>query len=268
MTRSAITAVLCGAMAGCIGGRVTIPPGPVSTASFHVEPRPMEYRLKAGDRLTMLYMLDLERDISQEYRLEVNGMKVEATAEIIRSELKDGKRSATLESRAGGVTTKEELSSDDKGVYRTSFNGVPTDKPITIVKYPTKAETWTESVKIMGMEMKATTTAKAVAEVKVAAGTYKAIPVEVVAEIAGQKILATTWYADGVGAFVVRAGQVADLLATAEPGDDLRVALVASSDDGLAGLVEGSRLLLDQDDRVALVWHTFLYVLITLARWN
>jgi hypothetical protein len=134
-----------------------------------------------------------------EYRLVVNGAKVDVSAEVIASESKDGRRSATVESKAGAVTSKEELASDEKGVYRNSFNGVPTDKPVTIIKYPTTQETWKEKFKIMGMELSASTTARAVAEVKVAAGTYKALPVEVVAEIAGQKIIATTWYADGVG---------------------------------------------------------------------
>src|SRR5690348_2422616 len=76
----------------------------------------------------------LAKGAKWEYRLVVNGTKVDATAEVVSSELKDGKRTATVESKAGGVATKEELSSDDKGVYRTSFNGVPTDKPVTMIK--------------------------------------------------------------------------------------------------------------------------------------
>jgi hypothetical protein len=51
---------------------------------------------------------------------------------------------------------------------------------------------------------------------------------------------------------VVRAAQVADLLAVATPGDDLRVAVVGSAEDGLSGLVEAAHLLLDQEDRAEL----------------
>jgi hypothetical protein len=62
----------------------------------------------------------------------------------------------------------------------------------------------------------------------------------------------SAWYADAVGPLVVRAAQVADLLDVATPGDDLRVAVVGSADDGLAGLVEAAHLLLDQEDRAEL----------------
>jgi len=58
------------------------------------------------------------------------------------------------------------------------------------------------------------------------------------------------WYADLVGPLLVRASQVAELVAAAPPGADLRVGLVA--DTGLAGLAEGGARLLDQDDRAEL----------------
>lgn len=133
------------------------------------------------------------------YRVEANGMKIDVTTEVTKSELNDGKRSFTVETKIGDESTSEELHSDDKGLYRASFNGIATDKPVTIMQYPPKPGKWTQKVKILGQDLTATTTAKDVAEVKVPAGTFKAIPVEVVAEIAGQKITGTTWYANGVG---------------------------------------------------------------------
>jgi hypothetical protein len=55
------------------------------------------------------------------------------------------------------------------------------------------------------------------------------------------------WYADAIGPLLVRAGQVEELLATARPGEDLRVGVIAD-DGGLIGLAEARNLLLDHED--------------------
>jgi hypothetical protein len=134
-----------------------------------------------------------------EYQVEAGGMTLAAQVQVIQSELKDGKRTFTIETKLGDTATKEELQSDEKGIYRTSFNGIATDKPVIILQYPPKPGTWTQKVKLLGQDLNSTSTAKEPVEVKVAAGTFMAIPVEVKAEIAGQTISGTTWYANGVG---------------------------------------------------------------------
>jgi hypothetical protein len=134
-----------------------------------------------------------------EYQVAANGMKIDAAMEVTKSELKDGKRYFTIETKVGDTSTSEELQADDKGIYRTSFNGIATDKPVIIMQYPPKPGTWTQKVKLLGQDLNSTSTAKESVEVKVAAGTFTAIPIEVKAEIAGQTIQGTTWYANGVG---------------------------------------------------------------------
>lgn len=55
------------------------------------------------------------------------------------------------------------------------------------------------------------------------------------------------WYADAIGPLLVRAGQVAELLAATRAGDDLRIGLIAD-EGGLIGLAEARNLLLDRED--------------------
>jgi protein involved in polysaccharide export with SLBB domain len=46
-------------------------PGKIEVARFKIEPAPAEYRLRAGDRLAFMYLVSLERDVQDEYRLEI-----------------------------------------------------------------------------------------------------------------------------------------------------------------------------------------------------
>jgi hypothetical protein len=136
-----------------------------------------------------------------EFQAEVAGQKLEASSEITKSEVTGGKTVATAEIKVGPQTITEELSSDEKGVYRSSFQGLKLDTPLTVFKYPPKAgTTWTEKVKGGGMEIEAKFTVKEAEKVTVPAGNYdKAFPVEMVITAAGQMITATNWFAEGVG---------------------------------------------------------------------
>jgi hypothetical protein len=67
--------------------------------------------------------------------------------------------------------------------------------------------------------------------------------------VAGHREHRRAWYADMVGPLLIRASQTAELAAATDPGEDLRVGLVA--DTQLAGLVQAVGLLADRDDRVA-----------------
>jgi hypothetical protein len=58
------------------------------------------------------------------------------------------------------------------------------------------------------------------------------------------------WYSELVGPLLVRASTVVELLEATQPGDDLRIGLIA--DEGLTGLVEAIGLLFDHDERAAL----------------
>ncbi len=73
------------------------------------------------------------------------------------------------------------------------------------------------------------------------------------AAVAAHRRHRSAWYGDAVGPLLVRPSQVGELLAVARAGDDLAVGLVADAAAGLAGLMEGVRGLLDQEDRARLV---------------
>ena len=150
-----------------------------------------------------------------EYRVDMNGKKFEATTEVVEFEHKDGKSTATVESRTGSLVTKATLSADAKGVSGTALHGVAAGIPVTLIKYPTKAETWTEKVKVAGTEVSLTWTLKEAVEVTVPAGKFKAIPVEQVGEVGGEKSTVVTWYADGVG-IVKQTAKVGPLEVTIE----------------------------------------------------
>jgi hypothetical protein len=152
------------------------------------------------DRKTPNYY-PLAKGNKSEYQLEAKGQKIEATSEVTKAEVKDGKTVATTEVKFFGQTLSEEVSSDEKGAYRHSFQRIKLDTPLTILKYPVKAgTTWTEKVKGGGMELEAKFTVKEPEKVTVPAGTYdKAVPVDMALEGMGQKVNATSWYADGVG---------------------------------------------------------------------
>jgi hypothetical protein len=137
-----------------------------------------------------------------EYQVDLGGQKIEATSEVTKFETKGGKSFATAEVNVAGQTITEEVSVDDKGVYKHTFQGMNVDKPMTVLKYPLKAgTTWTEKGSVGGMEIEAKYTIKEPEKVTVPAGTYeKAVPVEMNIQVAGQAINATVWYAEGVGA--------------------------------------------------------------------
>jgi hypothetical protein len=136
-----------------------------------------------------------------DFQVEAGGQKIDATSEITKSEVKGGKTYATAEINFAGQAITEEVSADDKGVYKTTFQGMKLDKPLTVLKYPIKAgTTWTEKVSAGGMDMEAKFTVKEAEKVTVPAGTYdKAVPVDMNIQVGGQTISATVWYAENVG---------------------------------------------------------------------
>lgn len=149
-----------------------------------------------------LNLYPLAKGTKWEYDLNAAGQKLEATQEVTETaEAKKGERAvSTIASNIAGQKLTEEMSSDDKGVYRHAMNGEKLETPVQAIKYPAKAGTkWSEKIKIQGQEVDASFEQKDAEKVKVAAGEYTAYPVEMVIKAMGQTITATNWYADGVG---------------------------------------------------------------------
>lgn len=145
----------------------------------------------------------LAKGTKWEMMVKVGENEVDATQEVteVSEPKKKGERAiATLATKVGGQDVTEEMSSDDKGVYRHSFQGQKLETPLLAVKYPVKAGTkWSEKIKIMDQEVDADFEMKDAEKLKVPAGEYSAHPVVMTIKVAGQTVTATNWYADAVG---------------------------------------------------------------------
>ena len=154
------------------------------------------------DEKKAVNLYPLVKGTKWEYEVSVAGQKIEATQEVTDvAEAKKGERAvSTIATQMAGQNLTEEMSADDKGVYRHAMQGQKLENPIFAIKYPVKAGTkWNEKLKVMGQDVDADFEMKKEEKVKVAAGEYTAFPVEMTIKVAGQTVTATNWYADGVG---------------------------------------------------------------------
>lgn len=145
-------------------------------------------------------MFPFAKGAQWEFEITVNGMTLSIVQEMTEVTKKGDETHGTITTKVNGQDITEEMSVSDKGIYRHSFNNTKLDKPMLSFKYPVQAQKWTESLKLMGMDIEANMEMKAAEDVTVPAGTYKkAIPVEITMSIQGQEIVATNYYAEGVG---------------------------------------------------------------------
>ena len=145
-------------------------------------------------------MFPMAKGSQWEFELNVSGMTVSVVQEMTDVTKKGDQTHATLTTKANGQDIAEEMSVDDKGIYRHSFNNIKLDKPILSFKFPVQPQKWTETFKIQGMDVEVKMEMKAAEDVTVPAGNYKkVIPVEINMSIQGQDISATNYYAEGVG---------------------------------------------------------------------
>lgn len=134
------------------------------------------------------------------YKIEVGGQSLETVQKVVKIEKKDGKEIATLEVEIGGQTLSEQTSSDEKGIFRYSIQGMPIEPPVQALKLPfKKGETWEAKFTAQGQETKVAYKSEAEEEVSVPAGKYKTVMVSAQFEVMGQQFSAKIWYAPGVG---------------------------------------------------------------------
>jgi hypothetical protein len=149
----------------------------------------------------------LAKGTKWEYEVNAGGQKMDATQEVTDvAEAKEKGKPAistiatNISTPMGKQSLTEEMSADDKGVYRHSMQGQKLSTPVTAIKYPAKeGDKWDAKIAMAGQEADATFEMKKAEKVKVAAGEYTAQPVEMLIKVMGQEIKATNWYADGVG---------------------------------------------------------------------
>ena len=150
-----------------------------------------------------LDLFPLAKGTKWEYEVSVMGQTKEVVQEVtkVTPGKKEGDKAiVTVTSKIDEMTITEEMSADDKAVYRHAFQGMTLETPLAIVKYPYKAGSkWKETIKIAKEEAEANFESFKTEEIKVAAGKYTAHPIVMEMEAMGQKVTSKNWYADGVG---------------------------------------------------------------------
>lgn len=132
--------------------------------------------------------------------VNVNGMTISLVQEVTESSKQGNVTKGTVTTKVNGQDINEELSIDEKGIYRHSVSSFKLDKPMLSFKYPIQVQKWTETINLQGMTIDVKLDMKAAEDITVAAGSYKkVIPVEISMNVQGQDITATNYYAEGVG---------------------------------------------------------------------
>ena len=156
----------------------------------------------AGAEDKKLDLFPLVQGTKWEYDVAVSGQTKDVIQEVTKITAgKKGERDMiTLTTKVDQQSIVEEMSADEKAVYRHAFQGMKLESPLTILKYPYKAGMkWKETIKIAKEEAVANFEMLKVEEVKVAAGKYTAYPVLMEMETMGQKVSSKNWYVDGIG---------------------------------------------------------------------
>lgn len=161
----------------------------IGITSFAAEPsKPNYYPLAKGNKW--------------EYRILAEERDIAVVCEIVESETKDGRTCARIETLLpNSVTLCEVLSIDAKGVYRNAVMGARLTQPLPIIKYPLKArEVWKDKIKLGENDGNVVIAVKDLAvEIEVPAGKFTTLAIESTVELNGEKVVASIWYADGVG---------------------------------------------------------------------
>jgi len=151
----------------------------------------------------------LQKGVKWVYVSKSAGNELEVSSEI--TDVKEAKKAGgrpviTVSSMIGARKVwEEQYSSNETGYYQHTFSGQKLETPILAVKYPLKeGMKWSEKGKIQGAEFTVDFECKKKEEVTVAAGKFKAFPVEVVIKSGGETSRITNWYAEGVGAVKVQ----------------------------------------------------------------
>lgn len=161
----------------------------VSLAVDEAKPGQNYYPLKAGTKWI--------------YAGDVSGQKITLTNQIAKIENIDGQKLARLETlnAQGGVVAAEHLGATEKGVFRHRIQGIESDPPFCILKYPVKpGDSWSVDSKV-GNDVISGKCSVEKDEVSVPAGKYTAMKVTVKAEVvpSGQKVDNVIWLVDGIG---------------------------------------------------------------------
>ena len=130
-----------------------------------------------------------------------NGRKVVFLYQIAKIEDVDGKQLARVEMVINGeIRGTEQIGVDAGGVFRHRINHIPMSPPACLLRNPIKeGETWKAEIKLGDEPVSMTAKTGIHEEVKVPAGTYRAISVAIDKKEGGTQARITSWFAPGVG---------------------------------------------------------------------
>lgn len=137
------------------------------------------------------------------YQFESNdGQKAQLTNQIGGVEQIDGRELARLEVYNQGQKSPytEHLASTEGGVFRVRMSSLDLSPPMCLIRYPLKAgQTWGGVTSVGGRRMTIEAKQGRPEEVRVPAGTFRAIPCTIVVSDGADKAPTTLWFAEGVG---------------------------------------------------------------------
>jgi hypothetical protein len=135
-----------------------------------------------------------------QYELTANGNKGTMVNKIARTETVNGVERAVLETSVmGKVVNSEHLRQTEQGVFRYRNNNDELMPPLPLLKYPVKAgDKWDGEMTANNQKVKYT--AEVGEEtIQLPAGQFKTVRVAIRADIQGQQLTTTYWFAQDVG---------------------------------------------------------------------
>ncbi len=122
------------------------------------------------------------------------------STKVAKIEKIDDQRLIRLETiTQGKVVASEHLAADATGLYRHRIQGIESDPPVCIIKFPVmKGASW-DTDSTVGPEKVSGKTTLQLEDVTVPAGTFKTVAVTMDMKTGAQRIDSTMWYADNVG---------------------------------------------------------------------
>ncbi len=153
-----------------------------------------------GQKKTLDYY-PLKVGTSWTFRVQAQGQNLEIVNRVAKRENINGMELVKIETLTGGrVVASEHLRSTERGVFRYRFNNLEISPPLQLIKYPIKkkGETWKQTIK-MGSQEVTVNVKSNMEKVKVPAGQYRTVSVELGMTIMGKTITTKYWFAPGVG---------------------------------------------------------------------
>ncbi len=136
-----------------------------------------------------------------DYAVHANGNDTEISNRVAKKEVIDGETLYRIDTSAGGqVSASEHLRHAQAGLYRDRFNGLEFSPPIILLKNPpTPGETWETDTKVGDQDFKVKCVIGDFEEVRVPAGKFKALTLNVSTTVGPDTYVSDYWFAPGTG---------------------------------------------------------------------